>query len=52
MAEKTQHDWVPSTLGHGDVMCRHCFMTNREAAALGALNECEVVVNTQAEAVP
>lgn len=29
------HDWIPSTLGHGETMCRRCFATNREAAVLG-----------------
>lgn len=36
-----QHDWIPSTLGHGETMCRRCFVTNREAAAIG-MTECEV----------
>lgn len=36
-----QHDWTASTLGHGEQMCRRCFVTNREAAALGILNECD-----------
>ncbi len=36
----TPHDWIPSTLGHGDVMCRRCRVTNREAAVIGTLNEC------------
>lgn len=35
-----QHDWIKSTLGHGEVMCRRCFITNREAAVLDRLNEC------------
>ena len=35
------HEWVPSTLGHGEAMCSKCFITNREAAVLGVLNECE-----------
>lgn len=35
------HDWVPSTLGHGETMCRRCFVTNREAAALGITNVCD-----------
>lgn len=35
------HDWTPSTLGHGETMCKRCFITNREAAALGQLNRCE-----------
>jgi hypothetical protein len=36
-----QHDWVASTLGHGERMCRRCFITNREADALGAFT-CDV----------
>ena len=36
-----QHDWIPSTLGHGETMCRNCKITNREAAVLGQLNECD-----------
>jgi hypothetical protein len=39
--EMTQHDWVKSTLGHGETMCRRCYITNREAAALGCLNHCD-----------
>lgn len=34
------HDWQPSTLGHGEQMCRRCFGTNRELAALGELGHC------------
>jgi len=34
------HVWVPSRLGHGEVMCKNCLITNREAAALGRLNAC------------
>src|SRR5580693_8263066 len=37
-----QHDWVPSTLGHGETMCSRCFVTNREAAVLGCANVCDV----------
>ena len=37
------HDWVRSTLGHGEVMCSRCLITNREAADLGRLNECKTV---------
>lgn len=36
-----QHDWIPSTLGHGETMCSACFVTNREAAALGITNQCD-----------
>lgn len=36
------HNWIPSTLGHGDVMCSRCFVTNLEAAALGIMNACDV----------
>lgn len=35
-----QHDWIKSTLGHGDLMCRRCFVTSLEAAAIG-MTECE-----------
>ena len=34
-----QHDWISSTLGHGEMMCSRCKITNREAAALGE-HEC------------
>jgi hypothetical protein len=37
-----KHNWVRSTLGHGDTMCSKCKITNREAAVLGKLNMCEV----------
>lgn len=36
------HDWVKSTLGHGEMMCLACGITNREAAVLGELLHCEV----------
>lgn len=42
MTEQQTHDWVKSTLGHGETMCRNCFITNREAAALGCLEVCDV----------
>ena len=35
-----QHEWITSTLGHGEQMCRHCKVTNREAAAIGIVDEC------------
>lgn len=35
-----QHEWINSTLGHGEQMCRHCKVTNREAAAIGIMEEC------------
>lgn len=38
---RQSHDWIPSTLGHGETMCRKCLITNREAAVLGLLNACE-----------
>lgn len=37
-----KHDWVKSKLGHGEAMCSRCFTTNREAAALGELENCKV----------
>lgn len=36
-----QHDWTKSTLGHGEKMCSRCFVTNREAAAIGMV-ECDM----------
>lgn len=36
-----QHNWVKSTLGHGETMCSRCFITNREAAVLGLTNVCD-----------
>lgn len=38
-----QHNWVPSTLGHGETMCSRCWITNREAAAIGQFN-CDVPI--------
>jgi Lar family restriction alleviation protein len=38
-----QHVWEPSTLGHGETVCRNCKITNREAAVLGELNECNAL---------
>lgn len=35
------HRWTESSLGHGERMCERCGITNREAAVLGLLNECE-----------
>lgn len=32
------HEWVKSTLGHGEQMCAHCGVTNREAAVFGELD--------------
>lgn len=40
--EQLNHDWVKSTLGHGEAMCSRCLITNREAAVLGKLNACDV----------
>lgn len=37
------HNWISSTLGHGETMCSRCFVTNREAAALGISNACDVM---------
>ena len=39
-----QHDWIRSMLGHGETMCRRCFVTNREAAVLGMLNDCDAPI--------
>lgn len=35
------HNWVQSTLGHGETMCLHCKATNREIAVIGDPNHCE-----------
>lgn len=35
-----QHDWIKSTLGHGETMCSRCKVTNREAAAIG-MDDCD-----------
>lgn len=40
--EQVPHDWVKSTLGHGEAMCSRCLITNREAAVLQKLNACDV----------
>lgn len=34
------HQWVASTLGHGEQMCARCGGTNRELAALGEMDHC------------
>lgn len=36
----SEHNWIKSQLGHGETMCSRCYITNREAAVLGELNEC------------
>lgn len=46
------HDWVPSTLGHGETMCLRCYMTNREAAALHMLDECGMIFRPLRDYVP
>lgn len=35
-----RHNWVPSTLGHGNKMCNRCWATDLEAEAIG-LVECD-----------
>lgn len=35
-----EHDWIPSTLGHGNKMCRRCCATDLEAAVIG-LTKCD-----------
>lgn len=37
-----QHDWIKSTLGHGETMCSRCCITNREAVVLGVADACDV----------
>jgi hypothetical protein len=36
-----QHNWIKSTLGHGNLLCNRCWTTDLEAAALGIMNECD-----------
>ena len=38
MKSPNGHEWVLSTVGHGEYQCRHCQITNREAWAIGTLN--------------
>lgn len=45
MIEQKQHEWVKSTLGHGDTMCLKCSITNLEAAVLDRLNICGLLDN-------
>lgn len=33
------HEWVMSTVGHGEYQCKHCLITNREAWALDELDK-------------
>ena len=47
-----KHDWIKSTLGHGETMCRRCGMTNREAAVLGYLDECDGSTQPETEVIP
>lgn len=35
------HDWKPSKLGHGNMMCSRCYTTDLEAAALGITAVCD-----------
>jgi hypothetical protein len=37
---RVPHDWTVSTLGHGELMCKVCFGTNRELAVIGDLSHC------------
>lgn len=41
MSHARSHDWIKSTLGHGETMCRNCSITNREADVLGCLDVCD-----------
>jgi hypothetical protein len=34
-----RHEWILSTLGHGETMCKFCHITNREAAVLRQTDE-------------
>lgn len=44
-AGTADHEWVPSTLGHGWTQCRKCYATYKELAALGKLDHCEATCN-------
>ena len=33
---KEPHDWMPSTVGHGNKQCKRCLITDLEAAAIGS----------------
>lgn len=35
-----KHNWIKSTLGHGNVMCTKCCMTDLEALALRCYEVC------------
>jgi hypothetical protein len=41
------HQWVPSTLCHGEVMCKVCTVTNREASVLGELDWCRAALEVK-----
>ncbi len=47
-----EHDFVPSTLGHGTVMCRRCYATEKELEALGKLAQCDGDPVADAKTVP
>jgi hypothetical protein len=40
------HVWVPSTLGHGTMMCAYCSATYEEMAATDSLHKCDAVLPT------
>lgn len=46
-----QHNWVPSTLGHGNKMCNRCWVTDLEAAAIGMV-ECDAAPKPANENAP
>lgn len=39
--DRIPHHWVPTTVGHGVMICSRCHMTMLEAAALGVANNCQ-----------
>lgn len=47
--ETVSHDWIKSMLGHGETMCRNCFITNREATVLGRSDVCEAASSPRAQ---
>ena len=40
IAAKVPHDWLVSTLGHGELVCGACHATNREIIFIGDPNHC------------
>ncbi len=39
------HNWIASTLGHGETYCTQCHATNREIMVIGDMNRCPRAVS-------